>query len=111
MSEMEFEVGDFVYIDESKDIGIVTDVRPEMADPYRVDYCQNKDPLSPRRGGNGPVWRKGYPQEVTDPADVVFVHAARTQFRIAELKKKLGYEELCFDSLQRAHRLLTEPKP
>ena len=104
----EFDVGDFVYIDNSDDVGQISDVhqRDSGKHGYRVSYCQFKDPDRGTCGGNGPVWVEGYPKPVTEPADVLFVAAMKESEKIKLLKRELKNAEINFADLKRAKCIL-----
>lgn len=104
----EFQVGDFVYY--AKDsIGQITDVvlgNNGDIHHYRVDYCQSKDPDEGVCGGNGPIWKIGFPKKVTEPVDVLFVAAVKERSEADRLRKKLAIAEDNFKALKRAVNIL-----
>lgn len=103
-----YAIGDFVYSDAGGGIGVITDANcgDDGKMYYRINYCQGKDLASGVSGGNGPIWRDGYPKQVTEPRDVLFVAAMKEKFRIANLKKSLADAESNFSALKRARELL-----
>lgn len=104
----EFNIGDFVYISDGNDIGQVTDVNERHGGGwnYRVNYCQFKDPDRGIVGGNGPVFREGYPKKVTEPIDVLFVAARKERAEIERLRSKVESAENNFEVLKKALNIL-----
>ena len=94
----EFRIGDAVYYNKGTEIGIITDADKldDGSISYRIDYCQDKDLETGRRGGNGPIWRKGYPKPVTEPADILFVFGVKEleRARFLEHHLKIANENL-----------------
>jgi len=110
-----FSKGDFVYINRSNDIGQISDVHdPEeegAAYTYRVNYCQSKDPGVGTRGGNGPVFVEGYPQEITETEDIIFVMAVNQSRKIRQLSTQVAMAEGNRDALVKVYRMMVpEPK-
>lgn len=104
-----FSIGDTVYYDKNE-IGIITDVEDctNGKRRYRINYCQDKDLNTGPRGGNGPIWKEGYPKPVTEPSDVLFVAALKERSHIAELKKQLAEAESNFSALKKAREILLQ---
>lgn len=106
----EFKVGDAVYYcgdENGYEIGFITDVTYNGAVwNYRIDYCQHKDMDRPRLGGNGSVFRPGFPKPVTKAADIIFVKGAAVSQRIKTLKRDLAYAEHDLAALKRAYALV-----
>lgn len=101
-----YALGEAVYYNESKEIGIITDKALRGGQwEYRINYCQGKDLTGPR-GGNGPVWREGYPQPVTDPSDILYVKALQLTMRSRTLKRELESIESDIAAVVRARTLL-----
>jgi hypothetical protein len=96
-----------VYYDVGE-IGKITHVGYEAGKvSYRIDYCQGKDLSTGPRGGNGPVWREGFPKPITEPTDVLFVAAMKERCRIQALTKDLGKAEKNFESLKHSIELIS----
>lgn len=102
-----YAIGEFVYHDEGE-IGLITDENcgDDGRMRYRINYCQGKSLATGVSGGNGPIWRDGYPQPVTEPKDVLFAAAMKEKFRIAGLQKALAEAESNLSALKRARDLL-----
>jgi hypothetical protein len=106
LGSAEFAVGDFCYYD-GGEIGRITHVSLEGGKhSYRIDYCQGKDLLSGPRGGNGPVWREGFPKPVTETVDVLFVAAMKERYRMHALIKDLDQSKTNFKSLKHSIELI-----
>jgi len=105
---MKFKVGDFVYFSPNE-IGRITHIGNENKDniSYQIDYCQGKDLDSGCRGGNGPIFREGFPKQITEPADVLFVRAMKEKLLIEKLSRELKQAEANFNALKRARELVT----
>ena len=101
----DFKVGDFVYYEESDDIGQITDVDSEFCH-YRINYCQFKDPDRGTSGGNGPVFREGYPKPVTKLPDVLFVFAMKEREKIKSLESSLKEANKNFTAIKLARKLI-----
>ena len=109
--DVQFSIGDFVYY-QAGEIGKITDVSTfeDGVVNYRIDYCQGKDLSTGPRGGNGPVWVKGYPKPITEPVDVLFVAAMKERYRIDALTKDLEQSKTNFRSLKHSIELLSPKK-
>ena len=111
---MKFNKGDYVYYSKGE-IGRISDANhDESIDPtcrYRVDYCQGKDLITGARGGNGPIWREGYPKQISEPDDILFVSAMKQKELITGLKKQLKIHEGYFEALKIARQVLINEKP
>ena len=102
-----FKVGDYVYYEKGRSIGKISDILEGENEPsYRINYCQFKDPDRGTCGGNGPIWREGYPQYVTEASDVLFVAAMKEADEIKRLKMDLEQAERNYSALKRSRGIL-----
>ena len=102
-----FKVGEYVYYEKGRSIGKISDIiEGENGPSYRINYCQFKDPDRGTCGGNGPIWREGYPQYVTEASDVLFVAAMKEADEIKRLRMDLEQAERNYSALKRARGIL-----
>jgi len=108
---LKFKVGDYVYYDSGGDgIGQISNVHEsdDGVSHYRINYCQFKDPDRGISGGNGPIWRDGFPKPVTKPTDILFVAAMKEMDKIKSLEIELKETKDNFSALKRARELIKE---
>lgn len=104
----EFNVNDFVYHDSGNSVGQISDIHKNNDGDYRyrINYCQFKDADRGTCGGNGPIFKKGYPVKVTEPVDVLFVAAMKERIEIKRLKNELKNAESNFAALKKSQEIL-----
>jgi hypothetical protein len=107
--EPEFQVGDLVYHSRTG-IGEISDVYFKDGEySYRVNYCQFLK-MTPQ-GGNGGVWRKGYPRPVEgDAADELYVQAFYLNRECERMEKRLRAMKIDLDAMKRAREILLKER-